>query len=40
MKCVFVKVPKPNYFQNRRNQAGIAKDFSGDFGKFLFCGEA
>ncbi len=27
MKSVFVKVPIPNYFQNRRNQAGIAKDF-------------
>ncbi len=31
-KYAFVKVPKPNYFQNRRNQAGIAKDFFEDFG--------
>ncbi len=34
MKSAFVKVPKPNYFQNRRNQAGIAKDFFGKFHLF------
>ncbi len=27
MKSTFVKVPKPNYFQNRRNQTEIDKDF-------------
>ncbi len=31
-KYAFVKVPKPNYFQNWRFRLRIAKDFFEDFG--------